>query len=164
MSQFGGGEILRAVLDASSVSKRPFFYSVVLNGADPALQTATRNAVLQLQNDSYFLMTAVFGFTTNAFLDQPEFIDIYDAANQQALINAASVYSGLAGVQFANPNSVYSGFLNDTLASCMTLPEYVLWAPNSLVGVTWMGRANIGLNQQLRYLVLAGIEFKVEGN
>lgn len=165
MSAMGGGEILRAVLAANCLSSSPFFYCVELTGADgTATQMTTKTSMLQLKSQSHFLMTSLFGMTSNQALDQPEFINIFDASNQAPLFNGATVYSGVGGLPIAAPNSAYFGLLNDTLASCLTLPEYVLWEPNSLVGISWLGRNGIYVNfQAYRYLILAGIEYEMKG-
>lgn len=165
MSTLGGGELLRSVITANALSSSPFFYCAELTGSDGSgAAVTTKTAVLQLKSQSYFLMTSLFGLSSNSSVSQPEFINIYDASNQKALINGAAVFSGPAGAQFANPNSAYAGLFNDTLANCVTLPEYVLWKPNSLVGITWMGRNALDLFQHYRYLVLAGIEYEMEGH
>lgn len=161
--RFGGGELLRAVLDASSIKKTPYFYCVELTGSDGfGTNFTTKNTVLQLKSGAYFLQTSIWGLSSNTSVDQPEFINLFDAGNQQAFINAASVFQGSAGNTFANPNTAYVGLINDSLASCVTLPEYILWGPNSLVGVSWMGRNALDLFQHYRYLILGGIEYKMK--
>lgn len=162
----GGGELLRAVMAASSLTSSPFFYCVELTGQDGTAATTTiKTTVLQLKSQSYFLMTSLFGLTSNIFVNAPEFIGIYDAANGKPIVNGQSTFAGAGGTPFADLNCAYAGLFNDTLASCVTLPEYILWAPNSLVGVTWMGSNNVGASlQEYRYLVLAGIEYELKGS
>lgn len=165
MGHYGGGELLRAVLSATAIKKKPYFYCLELTGQDgTGATTTTTNGLLQLKSDSYFLMTSIYGLSSNQSIDQPEFLDLYDASNMSAFVDAATVFQGAGGLAFRANHAVYTGLLNDSLASCMTLPEYVLWAPNSLVGIRWLGRNALDALQHYRYLVLGGIEYKMAGS
>lgn len=162
--EFGGGELLRALLESQAIDSMPFFYMVPMTGATGSAAALTvQQATIQTENDSCFLMTSFWGISSNIF-GGPEFLGIFDGAQQNAFVNAVSNYftSG-APFTWSNPNSVYAGLINDSLASCVTLPEYVLWGPNSLISVSWLG-ANTQTFTAYRYLVLGGIKYHLKGN
>lgn len=165
MSNVGGGELLRATMAANCLSSAPFFYCLQITslaGGGPS--PFTNSGMLQTKSDSYFLMTSIFAQISNDGTSAPEFVDVFDASNMKPIVDNPSVWSGAGAVLSANANSVFAGLLNDTLTSCMTLPEYVLWMPNSLIGVRWMGENHDGDLKAYRYLTLAGIEYKMEGS
>lgn len=162
---FGGGELLRALLESEAVDSMPYFYMVPLTGSNGFAAALTiQSATIQTENDSCFLMTSFWGFaSTTVFADGGEFIGIFDAGTQSAYINSFSNYFS-AGAPFTwnDPNTVSMSLVNDTIASCVTLPEYILWGPNSLIGVSWMGH-NISSNTSYKYLVLGGIKYHLKG-
>lgn len=164
--EFGGGELLRAVLEAEAVDSMPYFYMLPFTGQNgTAAQMLAQTAALQTENDSCFLMTSIFGLTSSAFLEQAEYVGIFDAGTASAYINGSSTYfSSLAPLIWTNQNSVYAGLLNDSLANCVTLPEYILWGPNSLIGATWLGHNFLGGGPFYKYLVLGGIKYHLKGN
>lgn len=161
MKTFGGGEDLRAVMEANAADSMPFFYNVIMTGFDGGAPPFTiTTATIQTERDSVFLATSIWGISTNLFINQPEYLGIFDASRQKAFMNAGShYYSATAPNDFFNSNCVFAGLINDSLASCVTLPEYMLWGPSSLIGVAWLGR-NTG---KYRYFVVGGIKYHLKG-
>ena len=160
---FGGGELLRAILESECIDSMPFWYVGLMTGGDgTGAQFKVQTTNVQTEGESYFLMTSVWGIASNAFVDQPEFMGIYDASKYKFEIFAASTYFA-TGLTISDPNCVFVGLQNDSLANCVTLPEYMLWGPNSLIGVTWLGRNQNPVGDTYRYLVMGGIKYHLKG-
>lgn len=158
MSFLGGGEILRGVMQKNCIWSRPAFYTLMgISNFSGAATQITQQMQLQCHADRYFMMTAVAASASQQNLaaggafnlnNQPEFISIYDAANTKNLM--------------LNP-PVQISLWNDNLASCMTLPEYVMWEPNSVIGASWTGINNSGVSGY-KFLTLIGIEYGMKNN
>lgn len=162
--EFGGGELLRAMLEAEAVDSMPFFYMVPLTGANgQAPQLSFQTATVQTETDTCFLMTSIWGLASGVFVDQFEYVSVFDAAaNDVYMSGASSYFTPGAPFTWTLQNSVFVGLLNDSLASCITLPEYILWGPNSLIGVNWLGKNTISFTAY-RYLVLGGVKYHLKG-
>lgn len=154
----GGGELLRAVMDDVSLHRQYTIYNPFLNACSIAInQAAQLRGTFQCRSDRWFLMTGVFPiWATNNTGAVPrdfragngnEFITFGDAANRRDAIN--------------NPIlRLQIGLMNEALNARMTLPEYLLWSPNSLIDISWQGITDQTLNGvSFKCLCLEGIEY-----
>lgn len=151
-----GGEILRAVLEKSSVFSAPAFYCITLNGVDGTANAhGFQRGFLQLHKDRWFLVTSIIPTATTGNggvlvgfgrMDSPEFVRLFDPAND--------------GDYASSPLQMHASLYADTnLANAFTLPEYLLWEPGSLIGVEWRGvNWNSGV-PNYKFLTLVGIEY-----
>jgi hypothetical protein len=163
MKTFGGGEDLRAVLESNAVDSMPFFYNAMLTGANgQAPAFSVQSATIQTERDSIFLLTSLWGISSNAFINQPEYLGIFDASRSKVFVDGGShYYAAAAPNDWFLKNTLFAGLINDSLASCVTLPEYMLWGPSSLIGVAWLGRN--GSSAKYRYFTLGGIKYHLKG-
>lgn len=136
------GEILRAILDEKCSFSAPAFYGLTM----PVSALATINGYLQCKGDRYFLMTGLAFFSVSGgqiLYNNPSngvYINVFDPNRQKTYFN--------------NPLNMYSSFMNGTSTDFFTLPEYVLWQPNDLIGIALSGIATTQ-----NYVTLAGIEY-----
>lgn len=149
----GGGELLRAVLEASSVYSNPAFYCIPLDAG--AVTGATLRGLLQLHKDRWFMITNVIPTSTEFDVADPnatgfervsrqEFIRIYDPADNGDFQRVAF--------------QLQMSEIGDTSFNYQfTLPEYIIWGPASLIGVEWQGVGSATAN--IKFLTLAGIEY-----
>jgi hypothetical protein len=158
----GGGEILRGVMDASSVWSAPAFYCVTLNAVNgTAAATGTQRAFFQCHKDRWFMQTAMVATATLGDgaispsvgferLSAAEFVRVFDPATED---------------DFSfRPDLMHASLFGDTTSSNpLTLPEYILWEPGSLIGVEWTGiNWNVGV-PNYKFLTLLGIEYGMKG-
>lgn len=153
-SPITGGELLRAVLDDAAIGADYRIYLVGLGSVGNNINAVTMRGVFQCQSDCWFLMTGIFpeatqgqGFVSNS---QAEFFNLENAANQKSIINNTTLRLNMAQ-------------MNDNLESRSTLPEYILWAPASLIGVSWSGSVSQSTAitpQTYKFLCLEGIEYR----
>lgn len=144
-----GGELQRAILDKNCVFSAPCFYTIQIPQINDA-SAAFRNmpARLQCKSDRWFLQTGIMAYSvTNAPVYQDvgnqRLISIFDASNLHQF--------------FDNPLVMQSIECGRNVTDYMTFPEYILWRPNSVIGVTLNGQStNAGF---LNYIVLGGIEY-----
>lgn len=151
----GGGEILRAVLEASCVSSRPAFYVMSLTANNGVAARATERGFFQCLKDRWFLMTSVIPTGTESLgfqrIDEDEYIRFYDPGSNQEYVLRPDIM----------PQSLYN---ESALAFSVTMPEYLLWSPASLIGVEWEGRNfNVDTERGFKFLTLAGIEYQMKG-
>ena len=79
------------------------------------------------------------------YLDNPQNVSIFDPKNNH---------------QFnLNPQQMIPGLTNENMSSNFTLPEYILWEPFSLIGVSWTALP-AATNGDFLTFALAGIEYK----
>lgn len=151
----GGGEILRAVLSDPSnvVDYQPAFYCLTLNSDNgTGAANATERGFLQMRKDKYFLMTGIVptatqvGGSGTGFLriSLPEKVRIFDPSNSDEY--------------FFKPPIITSLLAESSLNWMMTLPEYILWEPASIMGVEWTG-LNFNGTLDFKFLSMVGIEF-----
>lgn len=156
MSGVGGGaEVLRAVLEASCVNSQPAFYVMSLTANDGVAARATERGFLQCHKDKWFLMTGIVPTGTESLgflrIDEPEFVRIFDPGGSQEYVLQPDNMQG----------SLYS---ESALAFALTLPEYLLWSPASLIGVEWTGKNfNVAIERGFKFLTLVGIEYSMKG-
>lgn len=154
----GGGELLRAVMDDVSLHRQYTIYNGFLNACSAVVnQTAILRGTFQCRPDRWFLMTGVFpiwatqntGPNARDFktLNGNEFITFADGANRREAVN--------------NPIlRLQIGLMNEALNARMTLPEYLLWSPNSLIDFSWQGITDQQANGvSFKCLCLEGIEY-----
>lgn len=151
----GGGEILRAVLSDPSnvVDYQTAFYCLTLNSDNGTADARAKEVgFLQMRKDKYFLLTGIVPTATQVggagtgFLrvSQPEFIRIFDPSNSDEYIFKPPVQMSLLA--------------ESSLNWMMTLPEYILWEPASIMGVEWTG-VNMQDTLDFKFLSFVGIEF-----
>lgn len=122
------GEILRAVCDETCVYSQPAFYVgrvtqfATLGGT--RLQVR-RQAYIQCKNDTWFLMMGWSQSIAIGAATPPYFDTKTDPV-------AFSVQDGRSGESYSTGQLLHSnaGF---NLNNIITLPEYVLWSPASLI-------------------------------
>lgn len=147
-----GGEILRAVMEASCVYSNPAFYCIPMDAG--AVTNAVLRGLLQLHKDRWFLLTNIIPTATEFSavatdvgyqrLARPEFVRLYDPATNEDFARVA--------------NQMHASELGDTSFNYQfTLPEYIAWEPASLIGVEWQGIGSATAN--IKFLTLAGIEY-----
>lgn len=157
MSQHGGDEILRAIMEQNAVYSNPAFYCIPMNAADAAVAAdgVTFQGSIKLKMDRWFLMMGMIptGTQTGGFqrIDQPEFIRIFDPIAN----------NNFAFDPFDMQSSLYS---ESALAFSFTFPTYALWEPNSLIGVEWKGHKFQTPPNEFKFLTLVGIEYGMKGD
>jgi hypothetical protein len=156
----GGGELLRAVMDDLALDRKYALYNTFLGAANnPASNSQTLRATFQCRSDRWFLMTGVYPFWTNTTVSKTfqtlagnEFIELVDMSNQARLVDNAVV-------------RLQIGLMNESLNARLTLPEYVLWPPNALIGIEWQGKVTVSPGNALDFkcLTLEGVEYLMGG-
>jgi len=149
----GGGEILRAVMERNSVYSSPALYCIPLNARDgTGALTLTQRGFLQLHQTMWFLVTSMFPTATNSprfeRIDEPEFIRLFDPADSTDFVLSPVDNQGTM-------------FGDATLNNPFILPTYLLWEPNSLIGVEWTGVNHA--TTDFKFLTLQGIEYGMRG-
>lgn len=142
-------EILRAVLDASCVDTRPAFYTVTMR--QPTLgaqQIVNLSGILQCKSDRWFLMTSAQMFSVGG---SPRYINFFQfqTFDLRSLTQTKSYFS--------DSQNMLHGNMGDNAMNPMTFPEYILWEPNSLIGINC--RSFAFNSEYHNYIVLTGIEY-----
>lgn len=142
-------EILRAVLDATCAYSAPTFYNVALFQPILGGQTVMRlNGRLQCKADRWFLMT---GATLYSVAGNPRYINLFQFETFNITnLNTSKTY-------FLDPANMIEGNMGENAMNALTLPEYILWEPNSLIGVDCLSFAFTA--DYFNYVVLTGIEY-----
>lgn len=151
------GEILRAVLDATSVYSAPAYYtgSVSFNAANTGSRTfAMRNTIIQCKADTWFLMMG-WSFQSSAALAGNS---IWGAKGEAQVFNVTNMKTGTQ----LQMNDVEQDLANYNLNNFVTLPEYTLWEPSDLIGINLtVAITDIAARINTSFLVLAGIEYQM---
>lgn len=149
------GEILRAVMDEAAIFKLPSFYAISIPIPNPVPPTGTfLTGFLQAKNDRWFLITSLFASlvngangTTSNFLNSTR-CNLFD-------VTSTMNYWSSAG----NPTN-----LGGPVNSAFTLPEYILLAPDQMIGfrVDLDGIA-VAPGVDIIRLQMQGIEYTMPG-
>lgn len=163
------GEILRAVMDASCTFSAPAFYTLTIlpkavappDGGPQDYQLGS----LQLKQDRWFLcvgMSLDTGYITDNQIMVPTINSAFTVTVQP------SGYQTSFDAEFPPvANNLGRGgqqacVMNVNLNGWTTFPEYILFPPNAVVGVTGrMWSRNLVPETYINYLNLVGIEYGV---
>lgn len=122
------GELLRAVLDASCVQSNPSFYAgrvTEVSALGGARVFSRRQAFLQCKTDTWFLMQ---GWEIDVAVGATPPLWQTKTFPVQFSIRDAKTGDVFSQDQIQHSNAGFS--LNNSI----TLPEYILWPPASLIG------------------------------
>lgn len=151
------GEILRAVCDATCISKRPAFYDVRVSGVVTPGPRTWRYAqtFLQLKAETWFLL---MGWTQDVAIGPPSPLvweqKVASSAFQVQDMKTSKIY---IFDQLYKPNAGY------TLNNIVTLPEYILFPPASLIGVfTSVPLTDLdGATRADSFVTFSGVEYQM---
>ena len=160
------GELLRAVCDATALDSNPAFYTgrleMVLPPAAPVALTGNRSVFIECKPDTWFLMMGWAQSSARLSSLLPfEGAVVWDTKSAATTFAVRDVKSS----RLYSPDLVQKVDANFNLNNFVTLPEYVLWEPSSVIEIIQnvpITNTSPTLTAYNNFIVtLAGIEYKL---
>lgn len=151
----GGGELLRAVMDAAAIGATYALYTVLIatSSATAQGQPKAQKGSMQMKSDCWFLCTGIFPQNNYG-----------TAFNEVVNLTIGSSSASLTSSLGVTPPGMTRYLWNETLASRMTLGEYLLFPPAEIINVDWFGQVNQPFvttpPQTFGFVCLEGIEYR----
>lgn len=151
------GELLRAICDASCVYSAPSFYVARITTAMTvaAHSYAERQTILQLKADTYFLLMGwaqeIAQGPGNGLTWEQK------SAPSNFLLRDVKTSKTYGNLPMSKSNAGYN------LNNIVTLPEYILWPPASLIGVIQkVPITDPTFARSDAFVTLVGIEYQMQ--
>lgn len=156
------GELLRAVCDATCIDSNPAWYgarqSYQLAGSSAANAFADRSTFLECKTDTWFLL---MGMAQSSMMNNNLAVPVWDDKSQATTFGIRDVKTGR---KFNSVDLVQKVDQNFNANNFVTLPEYILFEPSSLIEViqnVQIATTFVGPLSYLYCVTLAGIEYKL---